>query len=460
VRRRKTPQQELTERVFGRREREQREEQVEYLKKAKPEEEGVAQQVRDSVSEILSAVEKGGISAVRRYSERLDSWNPESFVVSEKEIRRAGESVDEEMKGHIQFAIEQVSNFARLQKETLVDFEKETLPGVILGQKQIPVNAVGSYTPSGMYPMFGSSIMTVAVAKVAGVKRVVAIAAPRKGEDGKPYGVYEPMLYTMASCGADQILCIGGVQALAAVSFGMEEVEPVDMIVGAGNVYVAEAKRQLFGEVGIDLLAGPTEIAIIADDTADPHLLAADLLGQAEHGPATPAVLITTSREVGEETMREVDRWLEGEWPTKDMAGEAWHNRGEVILCESDEEMVKVSDEVATEHLEVQTRDPDWFLERLTNYGSLFLGEHSTVAYSDKAIGTNHVLPTNRAARYTGGLWVGKFTKTVTYQKVSAEGTEQVAPAAAAISDGEFMHGHALTCRVREERVEREQALE
>jgi sulfopropanediol 3-dehydrogenase len=428
-------------------------EKVEYLRRAQPQEEGVTQKVRDAVSEILSAVEKEGIAAVRRYSERLDDWNPKSFVVSEEEIRRAEESVDDELKEHIRFAQGQVENFARLQKETLVDFEKETLPGVVLGQKQIPVNAVGSYTPSGQYPMFGSSIMTVAVAKVAGVRRVVAIAAPRKGQDGKPYGVYEPMLYTMASCGADQILCVGGVQALAAVSFGMEEVEPVDMIVGAGNAYVAEAKRQLFGRVGIDLLAGPTEIAIIADEAADPHLLAADLLGQAEHGPATPAVLITTSREVGEETIEEVDRWLEGEWPTKEMAGEAWRNRGEVILCESDEEMVKVSDEVATEHLEVQTKDPDWFLERLTNYGSLFLGEHSTVAYSDKAIGTNHVLPTNRAARYTGGLWVGKFTKTVTYQKVTAEGTEQVAPAAAAVADGEFMLGHALTCRIRQERV-------
>jgi len=426
---------------------------VEYLKRAQPQEEGVTQKVRDAVSEILSAVEKEGIAAVRRYSDQLDDWNPESFVVSEEEIRRAEESVDDELREHIRFAQEQVENFARLQRETLVDFEKETLPGVVLGQKQIPVNAVGSYTPSGMYPMFGSSIMTVAVAKVAGVKRVVAIAAPRKGQDGKPYGVYEPMLYTMASCGADQILCVGGVQALAAVSFGVEEVEPVDMIVGAGNAYVAEAKRQLFGRVGIDLLAGPTEIAIIADETADPPLLAADLLGQAEHGPATPAVLITTSREVGEETIKEVDRWLAGEWPTKEMAGEAWRNRGEVILCESDEEMVKISDEVATEHLEVQTKDPNWFLERLTNYGSLFLGEHSTVAYSDKAIGTNHVLPTNRAARYTGGLWVGKFTKTVTYQKVTAEGTEQVAPAAAAVADAEFMLGHALTCRIRQERV-------
>jgi sulfopropanediol 3-dehydrogenase len=303
--------------------------------------------------------------------------------------------------------------------------------------------------------MFGSSIMTVAVPKVAGVKRVVAVAPPRRGEDGKPYGIYEPMLYTMAACEADQILCIGGVQALAAVAFGMEEVEVVDMIVGAGNAYVAEAKRQLFGTVGIDLLAGPTEIAIIADETADPHLLAADLLGQAEHGPTSPAVLITSSREVGEETIKEVHRWLQDDWPTKEVAGEAWRNLGEVILCESDEELVKVSDEVATEHLEVQTRDPDWFLERLTNYGSLFLGEHSTVAYSDKAIGTNHVLPTGKAARYTGGLWVGKFTKTVTYQKVTEEGTGYVAPSAAAISDAEFFYGHALTCRIRLERSQK-----
>jgi sulfopropanediol 3-dehydrogenase len=425
---------------------------VEYLKKGEPQSLEVAQGIRDTVSKILLDVEREGIVAVRRYSEELDGWNPDSFVVSEEEIKRAEDALDDELKEHIAFARDQVRNFAVLQKKTLVDFEEETLPGVVLGQKQIPVNAVGSYSPGGRYPMFGSSIMTVAVPKVAGVKRVVAVAPPRRGEDGKPYGIYEPMLYTMAACEADQILCLGGVQALAAVSFGMEEVEPVDMIVGAGNAYVAEAKRQLFGTVGIDLLAGPTEIAIIADETADPYLLAADLLGQAEHGPTSPAVLITSSREVGEETIREVDRWLQGDWPTKEVAGEAWRNLGEVILCESDEEMVKVSDEVATEHLEVQARDPDWFLERLTNYGSLFLGEHSTVAYSDKAIGTNHVLPTSKAARYTGGLWVGKFTKTVTYQKVTEEGTRYVAPPAAAISDAEFFYGHALTCRIRLER--------
>ena len=428
---------------------------MEYLKKSEPQSREVTQGIRDTVSKILLDVESEGIAAVRRYSEELDGWNPDSFVVSEEEIQRAEDALDDELKEHIAFARDQVKNFAELQKRTLVDFEEETLPGVVLGQKQIPVNAVGSYSPGGRYPMFGSSIMTVAVPKVAGVKRVVAVAPPRRGEDGKPYGIYEPMLYTMAACEADQILCNGGVQALAAVSFGMEEVEAVDMIVGAGNAYVAEAKRQLFGTVGIDLLAGPTEIAIIADETADPHLLAADLLGQAEHGPTSPAVLITSSREVGEETIKEVHRWLQDDWPTKEVAGEAWRNLGEVILCESDEEMVKVSDEVATEHLEVQTRDPDWFLEHLTNYGSLFLGEHSTVAYSDKAIGTNHVLPTGKAARYTGGLWVGKFTKTVTYQKVTEKGTSYVAPSAAAISDAEFFYGHALTCRIRLERSQK-----
>ena len=427
---------------------------MEYLKKAEPIGEQVTQDIRESVSEILLAIEREGTTAVRRYSEQLDDWDPESFVVSEEEILRAEDSVDEELKRYINFAQEQVRNFAQLQRETLVDFERETLPGVVLGQKQIPVNAAGCYAPGGRYPVLASTIMGLVTAKVAGVKRVVAAAPPRRGENG----IYPPMLYTMASSGADQILHIGGVQALAAIAYGIEGVEPVDLVIGAGNAYVAEAKRQLFGTVGIDLLAGPTEILIIADDSADPRLLAADLLGQAEHGPTSPAILLTTSRDVGEATLGEIDRWLEGGWPTKDVAGEAWRNRGEVVICESDEEMVRVSDEYAPEHLEVQTRDPDWFLEHLTNYGSLFLGEHSTVAYSDKAIGTNHVLPTERAARYTGGLWVGKFLKTVTYQKVSEKGTAQIAPAAAAISDTEFMFGHALTCRIRQERVEKKTA--
>lgn len=427
---------------------------MEYLKKAEPIGEQVTRDIRESVSEILTAVEREGITAVRRYSEQHDDWNPDSFVVSEEEIRRAENSVDEELKKYINFAQEQVRNFAQLQRETLVDFERETLPGVVLGQKHIPVNAAGCYAPGGRYPVLASTIMGIVTAKVAGVKRVVAAAPPRRGENG----IHPPMLYTMASSGADQILHIGGVQALAAIAHGIEGVESVDILIGAGNAYVAEAKRQLFGTVGIDILAGPTEILIIADESADPRLLAADLLGQAEHGPTSPAILLTTSRDIGEAMLREVDRWLEGEWPTKDVAGEAWRNRGEVVICESDEEMARLSDEYAPEHLEVQTRDPEWFLEHLTNYGSLFLGEHSTVAYSDKAIGTNHVLPTERAARYTGGLWVGKFLKTVTYQKVSEEGTTEIAPAAAAISDTEFMFGHALTCRIRQERVEKKAA--
>lgn len=418
---------------------------MEYLKQAKPADKQVTQSVRDAVSEILLAVEAEGLTAVRRYSEKLDDWNPESFLVAEDEIKRAAASIDDELKGHIHFAQEQVRNFARLQRETLVDFEEETLPGVTLGQKHIPVNAVGSYSPGGQYPMLASSIMTIAVPRVAGVGRIVACAPPRSGGDG----IHPPQLYAMASSGADQIACVGGVQALAAMAYGLEDIEPTDMIVGAGNAYVAEAKRQLFGTVGIDLLAGPTEILIIADEAAEPQLLAADLLGQAEHGPTSPAVLVTTSREVAEETGREVERWLEGSWPTKETAGHAWRDRGEIILCEDDHEVVRVSDEIATEHLEVQTQNPDWFLERLTNYGSLFLGKHSTVAYSDKAIGTNHVLPTGRAARYTGGLWVGKFLKTTTYQRVSEEGTMSVAPAAAAVADAEYMLGHALTCRLR-----------
>jgi sulfopropanediol 3-dehydrogenase len=256
----------------------------------------------------------------------------------------------------------------------------------------------------------------------------------------------------MASSGADQILCIGGIQALAAMAFGIEDVEPVDMIVGAGNAYVAEAKRQLFGRVGIDLLAGPTEILVIADDSADPELIAADLLGQAEHGPTSPAVLVTTSQEVGQATIDAADKWLET-WPTAEVAAQAWRDFGAVVLCDSPEEAAATADELAPEHLEVQTRDPDWFLARLRNYGTLFLGEQATVVYSDKAIGTNHVLPTAGAARHTGGLWVGKFLKTLTYQRVTEEGTRAVAPAAAAIAEAEGMAGHALTARIRLERI-------
>jgi len=426
---------------------------MEYLKRAKPPAETAVREIRDTVSEILLAIQKEGDAAVRRYSERFDGWNPPSFRVSSQEIERAEASLDGELVGHIDFAREQVENFARLQRATLKDFEKETLPGVILGQKHVPLNAAGSYSPGGRYPLIASSIMTVAVPKVAGVGHVVACAPPGKGGDGRSVGIHPPQLYAMASSGADEILCIGGVQALAAMAYGVEDLDPVDVIVGAGNAYVAEAKRQLFGTVGIDLLAGPSEILVLADDSADPELLAVDLLAQAEHGPNSPAILVTTSREIARQTAQAIDRWLDGDWPTADVAGRAWRDYGEVILCESDEEMVRISDEIATEHLEVQTSDPDWFMDRLTNYGSLFLGARATVTYSDKAIGTNHVLPTGRAARYTGGLWVGKFVKTLTYQRVSDEGTRRVAPAAAAISDAERMPGHALSCRVRLDRL-------
>jgi len=420
---------------------------AEYVKKPNPQPESVNQEIRDTVTEILRAVEKEGIDAVRRYSKRFDKWSPKSFRVSESEISAAGEKIDAELQTHIKFAQDQVRTFAQYQRERMVDFEKETLPGVRLGQKQIPVNAVGSYSPGGRYPMIASSIMTIVVPKVAGVKRVVAFAPPYQGQ-----GIYPAQLHTMATSGADEIWCFGGVQALAAAVFGIDGLDPVDMIVGAGNAYVAEAKRQLFGPVGIDLLAGPTDILVIADEAADPRIVAADLLGQAEHGINSPATLVTTSRKLAEATLKEVDRWLATDWPTKEVAGKAWADIGSVIVCGSDEEMVEISDQHAPEHLEVQTADPNWFLERLTNYGSLFLGSDSTVAYSDKAIGTNHVLPTGGSARYTGGLWVGKFLKTVTYQKVTAEGSRHVAPSAAAVADAEMMFGHALTCRLRLER--------
>jgi sulfopropanediol 3-dehydrogenase len=295
--------------------------------------------------------------------------------------------------------------------------------------------------------MIASALMTVVVPKVAGVERVVACAPPREG-----HGIHPPQLYAMATAGADAIVCLGGVQALAAFAFGLADVPPVDMIVGAGNAYVAEAKRQLFGRVGIDLLAGPTEIVVVADESADPELVAADLLGQAEHGPNSPAVLVTTSEELAHAVLDAVRRWLDV-WPTADVAGKAWEDCGAIVLCGDRQEALAVVEELATEHLELQTADDDWWFGRLRNYGSLFLGAHATVAYGDKAIGVNHVLPTSRAARYTGGLWVGKFLKTLTYQRVTEEGSKRVAPAVAAISDAEHFGGHALTARLRLEEI-------
>ncbi|MGI9609807.1 MAG: histidinol dehydrogenase [Acidimicrobiia bacterium] len=416
---------------------------MEYLKQPVFPPEQVTDEIRRTVSEILKAVEASGIAAVRKYSERFDSWAPKTFRVSEAEIEHAYASMDEQVEQSSRFLIDQVANFAQLQRDTLVDFEVETLPGVTLGQKHIPVQNVGAYSPGGRYPLIASAVMTVKVAKVARVPRVMAAAPPLD-----QHGMHRPQLWAMHQSGADEIFCIGGVQALAGMAFGLEDAEPVDMIVGPGNAYVAEAKRQLFGTVGIDLLAGPTEIMVIADDSADPSIVACDLLGQAEHGPTSPAILATTSEEVGRQTLVEVERWLET-WPTAAVSREAWENYGTVILCSDDENMLRMADDIAPEHLEVHTGNPEWFVDRLVNYGSLFIGQNATVAYGDKAIGTNHTLPTMRAARYTGGLWVGKFLKTVTTQRTTPEGDRAVAEHAAVVADAELMYGHAVSTRLR-----------
>jgi sulfopropanediol 3-dehydrogenase len=360
-------------------------------------------------------------------------------------VRRASGELSDELKDHIAFALAQVRAFAQRQRETLLDLRVETLPGVVLGHRHVPVSASGAYVPGGRYPMLASSFMTVAVPKVAGVARVVACAPPRAGR-----GIHPAMLYAMAASGADEIVCLGGVQALAAMAFGLAGIERVDLIVGAGNAYVAEAKRQLFGQVGIDLLAGPTEVLVIADEGADPELVAADLLGQAEHGPTSPAVLITTSAVLGRGVLDAIPRTL-ADWPTREIAGEAWRRHGRVLLARDRAEAVALADELAPEHLELQVApaELDAYASALRNYGSLFVGAHATVAYGDKAVGTNHVLPTAGAARYTGGLWVGKFLKTLTFQELTAEGTRHVAPAVAAISHAEGFGGHARTAELR-----------
>jgi sulfopropanediol 3-dehydrogenase len=421
-----------------------------YIKSATKERGHDLEAVRAAVTEIIEDVRTRGEDAVRDHSRRLDAWNPGSFLVDQDARRRAERELPESLKEDIRFAAAQVRNFARIQLENVKDLEVETLPGVRLGQRTIPVASVGSYTPGGRYPLIASALMTIVTPRVAGVDRIVAMSPPRSRE-----GMHPPTIYAMTLAEADAIYCLGGVQALAAMAFGaVEGLDPVDMIVGAGNAFVAEAKRQLFGTVGIDLLAGPTEILIIADDTADPEVVAADLLGQAEHDPRSPAALVTTSEDVASRVAELVEKLLET-WPTAEIAGPAWRDNGVIVLVDSDEEAVEVSDDFGPEHLEVQTRDPDWYLERLHNYGSLFLGEESTVVYSDKAIGTNHVLPTMGAARYTGGLWVGKFLKTVTYQRLSRSGSVEIAEPAGRISAAELMFGHELTAKIRIERYGR-----
>jgi sulfopropanediol 3-dehydrogenase len=367
--------------------------------------------VRHTVESILSDIKDRGDAAVRDCSLKFDGWAPPSFRLSDDQIAAALNRLTRREIEDIRFAQRQIRNFAEKQRASITDLEVETMPGVILGHKNIPINSVGCYIPGGKYPMIASSHMSVLTAKVAGVKRVVAAAPPYRGE------AHPAIVAAMHLAGADEILVLGGVQAVAAMALGTETIAPVDMLVGPGNVYVAEAKRQLFGRVGIDLLAGPTETLIIADDSADAEICAVDLLGQAEHGPTSPAVLLTNSQKLAEATLAEIERQLIA-LPTADIARIAWADCGEVIVCDSLDAMVQKADEIASEHVQVMTADPDYFLDRLTNYGALFLGQRTNVAFGDKVIGTNHTLPTNKAARYTGGLWVGKFLKTCTYQKV------------------------------------------
>jgi sulfopropanediol 3-dehydrogenase len=367
--------------------------------------------VRSTVEAILADIAARGEAAVREYSEKFDKWSPPSFRLSESEIAECVRALPQGVIDDIKFAQTQIRNFAMMQRAALQDVEVQTLPGVVLGHKHIPVNSIGCYVPGGRYPMVASAHMSVVTAKAAGVKRIIASAPPF---GGKPHPA---IVAAMHFGGADEIYAFGGVQAIAAMALGTENIAPVDMLVGPGNAYVAEAKRQLFGRVGIDLLAGPTETLILADDTCDAEMAAVDLIGQAEHGPGSPAILLTNSAKLAAEAPAAIEKLLS--WlPTAAIARQAWQNCGEIILCDTLDEMVQEADRVASEHVQVLTRDPDYFLERLTNFGSLFLGHRTNVAYGDKVIGTNHTLPTMKAARYTGGLWVGKFLKTCTYQRV------------------------------------------
>jgi sulfopropanediol 3-dehydrogenase len=368
--------------------------------------------VRDTVEGILADIQKRGDEAVRELSIKFDGWDRESYQLTATEIQNCIDQLTGQDLKDIEFAQTQVRNFAQIQRDSMADVEVETLPGVVLGHKHLPLNAAGCYVPGGKYPLLASAHMSVITAKVAGVPRVITCAPPF---GGKPAPA---IVAAQAMAGADEIYCLGGIQAVAGMGIGTQSIAPVDILVGPGNAFVAEAKRQLFGKVGIDLFAGPTETLVICDEIGcDGELAATDLLGQAEHGPDSPAILLTTSRKLAEDTMREVERLLKI-LPTADIACRAWESFGEVIVAEDDAEMVRIADEIASEHVQVMTADPDYFLKHMTNYGALFLGNRTNVSYGDKVIGTNHTLPTKKAARYTGGLWVGKFLKTCTYQRV------------------------------------------
>ena len=415
------------------------------LKTSKPvqERQDAQRQIRETVELILADIEKRGNKAIRELSIKFDRYDRQDYRLSDAEINACINKLSRQDIHDIEFAQEQVFNFARAQKECLRDLEIETRPGVILGHKNIPINAVGCYVPGGKYPLLASAHMSIITANVAGCSRIVSCAPPFGGEPAPAIVAAQKM------AGATEIYALGGIQAIGAMALGTDSLSPVDMLVGPGNAFVAEAKRQLFGRVGIDLFAGPTETLVIADDTVDAEMCATDLLGQAEHGVTTPAILLTNSMALAKETLREIDRLLE-KLPTADIARQAWRDYGEIIVCDSYEEMLAEADRIASEHVQVMTARDDWFLANMTNFGALFLGPRTNVAYGDKVIGTNHTLPTQKAARYTGGLWVGKVMKTCTWQKVlSDEATTEIGSYCSRLSLLEGFAGHAEQANIR-----------
>jgi len=422
---------------------------IKHLKRSKPatERREIDTAVRSTVEAIIADIEREGETALRRHSQRFDDWSPVAFRLSPAEIEACVAALSPQARADIEFAQAQIRRFAQIQKLGLRDVEVETLPGVVLGHRNIPVNAVGCYVPGGKYPLLASAHMSVITARVAGVKRIVACTPPYQGE------LPAAVIAAMALAGADEIYCVGGVQAIAAMALGTESIAPVDMLVGPGNAYVAEAKRQLFGRVGIDLPAGPTETLVICDDTVDAELVAVDLLGQAEHGPNSPAICLTTSRKIADQLPAAIDAVLK-RLDTAPIASVAWRDYGEIILCDEREELLAEAERICSEHVQVMTGEPEWFLERMTSYGALFLGPLTNVSYGDKVIGTNHTLPTCRAGRYTGGLWVGKFLKTHTYQRVlTAAASREIGEVCARLCELEHFAGHREQAAIRVRRL-------